>query len=98
MDVVGRSIQYDRAQRATTGKELYDRVQTGAHTLGTIQMNLSRAQWLLTNAAHNMRLAREGGTATDVVEAEVAARDALQQSANLTAHVRAAVIHLDLPL
>jgi len=79
-------------------KPIYERVEEASHTLGDLQMNLSRAQWLMTNAAHNIRLAKRGGTATDVVEAEFAARDALAQANNLTAHIRFAFLRLDLPL
>ena len=81
-----------------TEKPIYERVENAAHVLGDIQMHLSRAQWLATTAAYNLRTAKRAGTASAVVEAEFAARDALQQANNLIAHVRFAFVRLELPL
>jgi hypothetical protein len=79
-------------------KNIHNRVESAAHELGGILMNLSRAQWLATTAAYNIRMAQRNGTASDVAEAEFAARDALQQANNLISHVRFAFNRMELPL
>lgn len=84
--------------KLATETPIYDRVQNASHTLGALLMDVSRAQWLAVNAGHTIRLAKEHGAASALIEAEFAARDAMQQSNSLLARVKIALNALELPL